>query len=301
MPKTPIAVCLADIHLSHNPPLARSEEPDWYAAMRKTLMEVKDIAGDLPILCAGDIFHKWNSPAELINFAIKYLPKMIAIPGNHDLPHHNLAGVEKSAYWTLVEAERITHLDGVDEMRLPNGTRLILWGFPYGKKFTKKAWEEEEERSDFHIALVHHYIWKANYGHMKAETADHLETVIGRCRTYDFALFGDNHKGFTDGNIINCGGLMRRNRDEIDRKPAVYKLWSDGTITPHYLTTKHEMFLDIKDDDSRFNHIMLDHLLETLQNSAGEIMDFEGAVEMFMREHNLRKGIRGIILKAMEG
>ena len=27
----------------------------------------------VPVICAGDIFDRWNAPAELINFALAYL------------------------------------------------------------------------------------------------------------------------------------------------------------------------------------------------------------------------------------
>ena len=35
-----IAILSADWHLSHHPPVWRSAEPDWYAAMQRPLEEV---------------------------------------------------------------------------------------------------------------------------------------------------------------------------------------------------------------------------------------------------------------------
>ena len=86
----PIAVAISDVHLSHTPPPARSEEPDWYEAMRRPLKQVEYIArrNEVPIICAGDLFHRWWSPPPLVNFAIKTCPKMFAIPGQHDLQYH---------------------------------------------------------------------------------------------------------------------------------------------------------------------------------------------------------------------
>lgn len=99
---TVIAVLCSDIHLCHTCPPARSNEPNWYDAMARTLDELAGIASHyyVPILCAGDVFDRWNSPPELINFAIKHLPPMHCIPGQHDLPNHSLEDIRRSAYST---------------------------------------------------------------------------------------------------------------------------------------------------------------------------------------------------------
>ena len=99
-----IAIFAADLHLSLKAPIWRSTEQDWFEAMLRPLVELRTLATlhNCPIVYAGDIFDKWNSPPELINFAIEHLPKGHAIPGQHDLPLHNYEDIRKSAYWTLV-------------------------------------------------------------------------------------------------------------------------------------------------------------------------------------------------------
>ena len=84
------AMCIAcgDIHLSHNPPVARSAEKDWYAAQLRSLSELNSLKSKLqvPVVCTGDVFDDgWRPsrcPAELINFAIDNLPFMFP---SHDL------------------------------------------------------------------------------------------------------------------------------------------------------------------------------------------------------------------------
>ena len=39
-----LAILCSDIHLSHNAPVARSAEPDWYIAMKRPLDEIADLA-----------------------------------------------------------------------------------------------------------------------------------------------------------------------------------------------------------------------------------------------------------------
>ena len=54
--------------------------------MQRSLEQIRDLQKefDCPVICAGDIFDKWNSPPELINFAYDNLPEIYAIPGQHD-------------------------------------------------------------------------------------------------------------------------------------------------------------------------------------------------------------------------
>jgi len=128
-----IAILCSDIHLCHTPPVARSAEPDWYVAMERQLDELRAVAEQhgAPIVCAGDIFDRWNSPPELINFAIQSSPKMHSIPGQHDLPHHRYEDMQRSAYWTLVAAGVLTDLGTVPKV-VSNWLAVhpFPWGFP---------------------------------------------------------------------------------------------------------------------------------------------------------------------------
>jgi hypothetical protein len=53
-----IAILCADLHLSHKPPIARSNEPCWYTAMKRQLNELSNLSQkwEAPVLCAGDVF-----------------------------------------------------------------------------------------------------------------------------------------------------------------------------------------------------------------------------------------------------
>ena len=127
-----IAILCADIHLQHKAPVWRSAEDDWYEAMRRPLKEITDLGytHNCPIIIAGDIFTKWNSCPELINFALTYLPSgAYCIPGQHDLPNHQIKDIEKSAYQTLIKAGKITdfkqtHLNIAHINAFPFGTKL---------------------------------------------------------------------------------------------------------------------------------------------------------------------------------
>jgi hypothetical protein len=65
---------------------------------------LKGRLGNPPIVYVGDIWDHYRQPPEAINWAIRELPKGYAIPGQHDLRHHNYEDIKKTAYWTLMEA-----------------------------------------------------------------------------------------------------------------------------------------------------------------------------------------------------
>jgi DNA repair exonuclease SbcCD nuclease subunit len=134
-PDDVIALLIADPHLGHRVPAARAEEPDWFAAMGRYVNQLCDLKRrcGCPVICAGDIFDRWDNPSELVNWAITNLPKMIAIPGQHDLPHHSLEDAHKSSYKTLIHAGNIDTLIGVNKIHLHEND-MTLHLFPWGVK-----------------------------------------------------------------------------------------------------------------------------------------------------------------------
>jgi hypothetical protein len=171
--------------------------------MARPLVQLRALAEKLkvPIVCAGDLFHKWNSPPELINFAIKHLPKMYCIPGQHDLPLHSYADIRKSAYWTLVEAGVITDIPGGGFLDVPEH-RLRLFGFPWGFPVTPC---EDRREGWFHLAVVHAYCWSATTGYPGAAPEHHARHHFKSLEGYDGGVYGDNHKGA----LYNEKGLLR--------------------------------------------------------------------------------------------
>ena len=186
----PIAIAISDLHLSLLQPACRADK-DWMEVQAHYLKQVRDWTDpqELPILCAGDIFDRWNAPPELINFALEHLPNgMLCIPGQHDLPLHRMDLMHRSGYGVLKRVGKIRDLsDGPHETE-----NLVVFGF---------GWEQEitplnKRRNDkLHIALVHKYVA------LNRETAfpnatkecflnSKLEKVL---KTYDAVCIGDNH------------------------------------------------------------------------------------------------------------
>ncbi len=297
-----IAVLCSDIHLSHKAPISRSNEEDWYAAMKRPLHELHAISEEYqcPIICAGDIFDRWDSPAELINFALDTLPPdMYCIPGQHDLPNHDLNQIERSAYWTLVQAEKITSIGDKLDLGNRHGT---LHGFAWGREV--QPIEQREGR--FNLAVVHAYIWYKEHGYPGAPEGARVKNWLDRIGGYDAAVFGDNHKGFKAHHIFNCGTLMRRKIDEYNYKPQVGLLHRDGTISTHYLDCSEDKFIDPNDKEQYRDLISNDEnteeFLSQLAGLGGATIDFLEAVKRFLRDDNnkVSPSAKRVILAAME-
>lgn len=300
-----IAVLVSDIHLSHKPPIARSAEPNWYIAMSKQLWELKDVAKKhhVPIICAGDVFDSWNSPPELISFAIRNLPPMYSIPGQHDLPHHNYEDMNRSAYWTMVEAGIITNLKpGVITDLGDVRVSAFPWGTPIEKlDLTRK------KKNCVNLLVAHAYIWTTGQAYEGASRDNHFLTYKKELMLYDAALFGDNHKGFKieligEGgcHILNNGTFFARHSDEIDYEPSFGLLHKSGKITRHYMeTAKAAKFLEKKDaerlEQTCFSISSFVNDLKHLKDSA---VSFEKAVDIFLDNHDINAEVRSLVLKA---
>ena len=299
IPEKVIAILTADFHLSLKAPPWRSAEEDWFKAMAKPLGEVVDlqIEYDCPVLCPGDIFDRWNSPPELINFALEYLPdNMYCIPGQHDLPNHNYEEIKRSAYWTLVQAGKIINI-------IPNkkiaSTIGSIFGFPFGKKLTVAP-----NGKALKIALIHEYIWDRGHSYPNAPIENKISITLSKYG-YDVIVYGDNHNGFLYVNmagiaIFNCGCLMRRKSDEINYKPQVGLLLESGKVEPHFLDLSKDKYLDSIDDSIAIEELDIEEFLEELKKLGDTSLEFTTAIKQFFEKHKTHPAVQKILLKAGE-
>lgn len=273
--------------------------------MRRYLRQVSSIQTELndpKILCVGDVFHKWNSPPELINFAIKHLPKMTGIPGNHDLPLHNYTDIKKSAYWTLVEAGVIKNIPIHSSIQIKD---VEIRGFPNG---TGEPGDNLiGPGTGRTIALVHDYCWTQGHTFPYAPTDKFVSEHHRRLKDFNVAVFGDNHKGFiwygaadNGPSIMNVGGFIRRNTDERDYVPCIGALSHDGQLYRIRLDTSKdrwdETLSKIKGTDAN-----VEGFLEVLKDLETETLDFGEAVRRHLSRNKVGKEVKTIILKALEG
>lgn len=298
-----IAILCSDIHLSLKPPIARSVEPDWLKAMDRQLKQLRQLQKkyDCPVVCAGDVFDRWNSSPELINFALDKLPHLYAVPGQHDLPNHNWSELKRSAYWTLVEAGKITHLDGRwgDE-------NLILYGFGWEQEITPVPKEDRKDKR-VKLGVIHRYCWsKPSTCYKGAPDDRQISKMLKSLKGYDATVFGDNHIHWCwdDEAIINCGSFFRRKIDEIRHQPVVGLLWKDssGCITqPVRLDCAEDKYIDVEEGLELLERgLDLTELVDDLKSLGNGSLDFIESLFQYLEKNGITKSVRRIITQAME-
>ena len=304
-----IAIACSDLHLSHQPPLARAGESNWYAAMIRALQQLRALKDQwkVPVIYAGDIFDRWNAPAELINFALQYLPTGYAIPGQHDMPYHCYDLLHRSAYGTLVAAGHLNNLKEPITLDSRAGS-VTLYGFPWGTAL--RSCPDAPHTFDTKIAIAHSFLWTKATGYPGAPEGGRLASMRTNLRGYDCAVFGDNHNGFVSSikprdsrtTIMNCGTFMRRKADEIEYKPQVGLIRASGHI--------ESVFLDTDNETMSANHLAAEAAVENKEaikefvKDLGDLSerdhDFRETLERLMEERSIAEPVKQFVLGALE-
>lgn len=303
---TPQAIVCADIHWSSSPPPCRAAEKDWLAAQETYWGQLRDLQNDLsgvPILIAGDLFDKWNSPIHLVNCVLRWTQgmRLYAIPGNHDEPNHRYQDLSYSAYWNLVEAGRLVNLT-------PGGTHslgcLNIHPYPCGFEVLPP---NETNSLMIQVAIIHDYIWSAKTGHKGASPKQRCGEWAKKLKGYDVAVFGDNHSGallrYEGLSILNCGTFMRRTADEENYHPRVGIIYSDGSVQQHMLDTSKDKFVrmavPVRELESSLR-LSLTGLAEELDSLHAEKLEYASFVRQWLKSSSVPSEVQNIILSALE-
>lgn len=305
--KKAVAVLTSDWHLKDKPPIARSCETNWMKVQKGyigQILQLSKVNDGCPVIIAGDVFDKWNSSAYLINHTISWLigSNIWAIPGQHDIPNHQYRQLDRSAYWTLVEAGIVKHLSP----NIPIEEKgITIYPFPWG--YEVKPFKSASSSLSLHIAVVHAYIWKEGCSYTGAEKKTRVKSWLKKLNGYDIGAFGDNHKGFVLPNdkmttIVNCGGMQRLTVDQIDYRPFATLVYDNGAVKKHYLDTSLDTFSELgKEIRNLEDKLKLDlsGFIEKLAETMDNGVNFERAVTRYVEKNELKSGVKGMILKAL--
>jgi DNA repair exonuclease SbcCD nuclease subunit len=296
-----VAIAMSDIHLTLQPPLARSREPDWKEAMARPLRKVAWLAKKhgAVILCAGDLFDRPLPQPELLNWALDHLPRMYGIPGNHDLPYHRPDLEHRSGFGTLVRAGRIVDLSTSGPLMVGP---FCLYGARLGGVVPKRTPHHADHLGLKHVLLIHRYLWVPGCGYEGAQDEDRLANAPRRFSDFDVVVVGDNHQCFkrrlrSGTRVVNCGALMRRKSDEIDYRPRVALLWRSGKVTLTELGRKKDIIERV--EPSKEQSQELQSFVESLAGLEVSGLSFRDAIQQAVRESKLSKKARRSLLEAM--
>ena len=296
------------MHLSSKVPKARAEK-DWYPVMERYLTQLAELKDKYKceVVYAGDIFDDWRVDAELINFALKWLPSGYAVPGQHELPHHRYEDRHKSPYWTLVQAEKIENIPA-NQYRF--GPNYILHGWPWGSEV--KPNDRSVSPYKLQVAVIHAYCWSNGKSYPNAPNKAHVKSWASRLQGYDVAVFGDNHKGFVTGvlpgghdgpyiNILNNGFFIPRTADEKDHHPCVGVVYTNGFVEQIRLDRTGDKWLD-EEEACKLEAASkeLDELLKVLKDDAGDRVDFVKTLLRSLSDQTLGRLTKEVIVRAIE-
>lgn len=294
-------ILTADWHMTDNTPACRQD--DYLEAQSNKYDQISELQkehGGIPILVAGDIFDKWKPSPFLLHWALEHLPDNIyAIPGNHDLPAHNISRYEECGFAVLEAAGKIRWVREHGKGSAGFGDIGLIYGFHYGK-------EMEPNRVKFgpSVAMIHQFVYKGRAPFPGA--TGKISGIAQAGSEYDLVLIGDNHKPFThrEGKTlyVNPGSLMRRTADQISHRPRVYLYYAKtNEVEPVYLDVYPDAVSREHIDVSKDRSDRIDEFVNKLKMNFAFSISFEDNIKTFLLKNNIPKSVESKVMKAING
>lgn len=302
----PDAILTADWHLRLDNPECRTD--NIWTTLKNKINFIWEILNELetrhgytpPILFAGDLFNRFNPTIELVNLTLRCIPELIGTPGNHDLPAHRIEGLNRSGIGLLNWAEKILLFDEIATISRKEWNFRVT-GFPFDSPLAPCT-DVSNKKS---VAIIHQFVYHGRKPFPGATGGAHA--IMKKLEGYDLILSGDNHQPFTYKNkegqlIVNPGSLSRQTAAQIDHKPRIYLWYADvNEAVPVYIpidtnavSRKHIEI--VKERESRIE-AFVQRL--TTNTSLAEELNFEHSMRTFLRENEVSRAVKTIILNAM--
>lgn len=225
--KKPDAIFTTDWHLRDDTPLCREEEEFFSAMIRKVRSVVSTAnAFNVPIIHCGDIGHRSQWSNNLLREILYYLgnlqQKLFLIPGQHDLPEHNIENWNKSAIGVLHEAGVVEVIPRFDVKLFKN---FHLFCFPYGTPLNNEVLLVERDKK--RVAITHQLIFEGQAEFPTKEPSS-APIILQENNNYDAIFSGDNHTQFmvedfdTRQILVNPGSMLRIKSNQANHLPAYY-------------------------------------------------------------------------------
>ncbi len=272
----PTLIGCADLHYRDSPPKCRDD--DFWKAQIKIMKWLKRVQKkyNVPMVCAGDYFDYWKPSPRLLSACIRHMPFVYTIPGNHDLPNHNLKLLKKSGLWTMERAKKVEILS-------------VKLGEPYSFSL-----------DGYLIGVIHRLI-----NHSESSSTARSVLKEYKDKQFDLMLSGDNHKSFSFRNkrslLINPGSISRQTADQVDHVPHVV-LWDavkgttktlDVPIDGEIISRKH--LKRVKDRNER-----MEAFVSKLDTGDSVELDYDLNMKHYFEKNRTRQSAREMVWESME-
>ena len=251
------------------------------------------------MLVAGDLFDYHKPSPWLLGYALRNLPDgIIAVPGQHDLPAHNLENIEKSGIQVLSDAGKIKLITDPNKDFFTIGKHEVV-GFPWGV-----PWDMACDGPK--IALIHYGVYESKPHYPGAElSGGTAKSVLNKLKDYQLVVAGDNHLcySYTSGNrtLVNSGSFMRTSTSQIDHEPSVY-LWCAETnqvervyipCEKNVISREHISSVEQRDERLEAFISKLDHNMEISVN-------FKDNLTRYISQNKISKQTETLIWECMQ-
>lgn len=304
----PDLILVGDLHLRDVTPSCRHDDfletqankLNWLSKVRNQFDE------NIPVLVTGDIFHKYNPSYYLINFLIKHIPTgIITIPGNHDLPFHNLAQYFRSGLSILEHCRKYTGKQILSTVIQPTKVWckegdvcliLLPFGTEYDPSTAKvQGWEDNAKKGYQQVLLAHEFTYEP--GHPPFPGCDHLDAkqLLDKYPHMDLIVTGDNHTPVyyqENGRIVLCpGSFTRQTYDQFQYKPSIYFWYKDKNevvAVPVPIAPPEEVFNDKKDAFLAQALDTFNEFLEDVSNRISSEFDFNDLINKYLASRKFK-------------
>ena len=294
----PTAILTGDIHLRSDTPVCRTD--DFNAAQWMKIMWLADLQrkyGCL-IIDSGDLSDSWKLTPWAEVQAIRLMPReFYTIPGNHDLPNHNLSMLDKSSLAVLMAAGIVNCC-----LKPRDFDNFTLYPFPWGSKLEPCVAERNKRIK--RVAVCHTMTYQGKSPWPGCKDLD-AETLLDKMEGYDLVLTGHNHKPFVvkkDGRLlVNPGSLMRMDASQIDYEPCVW-LWFAETneVEPVYAPIEKNVISREHLDKKRDKDKRLEAYVEKLDGDYDISRKFGDNLEAFFSKNEIPVAVRDIVNECTE-
>jgi len=292
------AILTADWHIRSTVPVCRKD--DYLETMFSKIGWVSAIQKKYgcPIYHAGDLFHKWEPGSFILGKLINHMPdQFYTVPGNHDLPQHNIELLEKSGLTVLSEAEVITVLNNKN---IKVDYDLTIGGIAYGNLDHLKSLSIKPD-----ILICHEMIYQSPE-HWQKENGSQALAFLKKHKGYQLIVTGHNHKPFTarhEGRLlVNPGSLMRMTADQKDYKPRVY-LWNkeSNTVKIEYVPIDSKAVETVYLEKTKERDERMESFIERLQSSKEVGLSYEKNIENYLANNRVRSSVKDVINECIGG
>jgi hypothetical protein len=233
-------------------------------------------------------------------------PIVYAVPGQHDQPEHRTDQLHRSAFGTLVRANRI--------IPIPEGGAVLIspevaaFGFGWGTELVRRKNTPNPHRGVFGIAVVHAHVYVPGADHFGVSPDADISLWGSRLKGYHAAVFGDNHKGFTTKvgtcSVLNCGGMYCANSDERLRRPWYGMLHDDGEIETRYFDTSHDVWeqdvLESAIEEAASGNLSTG-IIRSLAELSSRTRNYPDALRAYIKGQAVPGDVVSVLNRALEG